>query len=203
MTRLERVIEQVKSVRNKKNKAWIFDDNGQIKDNILCCEVLDILDEMKNFEINVNDKYIKEFLYKDNVKSMNTYNSNACISNDLNIHYLETENNLIMIISVHLTGDIRMGYSECFVCKFDSIYEFYDMESLRQCKKVSDSMVADLNALDEMYDVYDYDKEEVIGSFYELELSDLLEQIQENNINNQVAFSDLFVYCFGSLQYER
>ncbi len=185
MTRLERVIEQVKSARCGTNKPWIFNDHGKIKDDVMCCEVLDILEEMKNFEVNVTDKYIDEFLVKDNVKGMNTYNNSACISNDLNINYLETEDNLIMVVMVHLIGDIRGNYTEYFVCKFDSIYEFYDMESLTQHKQVTDSMVADLDALTEAYSVYDYEKQEDVGYFYEIKLSDLLEEIKEKQLKQE------------------
>ena len=83
-----------------------------------------------------------------------------------------------MLIMVHLYGDIRGGYSDYFAVKFDSMYEFYELESVTQIKDVKDGMVADLNALRETYNVYDYEKQEDVGEFYCLELEDLLKEIE-------------------------
>ena len=47
-------------------------------------------------------------------------------------------------------------------------------------KDVNDHMVADLNIFSETYNVYDYEKQEDVGEFYELELKDLLEEINSN-----------------------
>ena len=87
----------------------------------------------------------------------------------------------IMLIMVHLHGDIRYGYSDYFAVKFDNEYQFYELESTRQSKYVNDHMVADLSIFSELYDVYDYDACDIIGSFYCLELEDLLEEISNNN----------------------
>ena len=62
MTRLEKVIEQVKAVRHSGIGGWIFDSNGNIKEDVICGEVLPLLAEMKNKEINVNDKYIEDLI---------------------------------------------------------------------------------------------------------------------------------------------
>ena len=48
MSRLENVIEQVKASRTGKNHAWIFDD-GKISNNVVCGEVLDLLEELKEY----------------------------------------------------------------------------------------------------------------------------------------------------------
>ena len=178
MTRLENVIEQVKASRKGERKAWIFDDNGNIADNVMCCEVLDILEELKEYEIEVSDEWIENFKRNPKVKGSNTYNWSGNISNDLNIDSLVNNNGEeIMLIMVHLHGDIRGGYSDYFVVKFDDDYVFYGLESTTQVKTVNDHMVADLTIFSEMYNVYDYDKCDDIGSFYCLELEDLLEEI--------------------------
>lgn len=57
MTRLENVIKEIKSVRVGENRAWIFDEDGKIKDDVLCGEVLDLLEEMKDYEIEVDDDF--------------------------------------------------------------------------------------------------------------------------------------------------
>lgn len=185
-TRLENVIEQVKNARktDEKNRPWIFDDNGNIKENVLCCEVLDVLEELKEYEIPVSDKWIEDFKANPDVKGDNTYNWNGNISNDLNMDYLKTDNGEeIMLIMVHLFGDVRGNYTDYFAVKFDSEYEFYELESATQIKSVTDNLVADLSIFSESYNVYDYEKQEDVGNFYELEVTDLLEEI--NNMDNK------------------
>ena len=177
-TRLENVIEQVKDARNGEHRPWIFNEDGKIADNVMCCEVLDILEELKKYEISVSDEWIESFKDNPNVKGDNTYNWSGNISNDLNMDYMVNEDGEeIMLIMVHLYGDIRGGYSDYFAVKFDSEYEFYELESTTQSKDVNDHMVADLTIFSEMYNVYDYEKQEDVGSFYDLELEDLLKEI--------------------------
>ena len=182
MTRLENVIEQVKDARKGVNKPWIFNDDGKIADNVMCCEVLDVLEELKKYEISVTDEWIESFKNNPDVKGDYTYNFGGNISNDLNMDYIENDDGEeIMLIMVHLFGDIRGGYSDYFAVKFDSMYEFYELESATQIKDVNDHMAADLNIFSETYNVYDYEKQEDVGSFYCLELEDLLEEINNNN----------------------
>ena len=185
MTRLENVIEQVKNARSGERRPWIFSDDGRIADNVMCCEALDVLEELKKYEISVSDEWIERFRNNPKVKGDNTYNWNGNISNDLNMNYMEnSDGEEIMLIMVHLYGDIRSGYSDYFVVKFDSMYDFYELDSAIQVKEVNDHMVADLNIFSELYNVYDYNKEEDVGSFYCLELEDLLEEI-EKELNNE------------------
>lgn len=185
MTRLENVIEQVKDARKSANKSWIFNEEGNVADNVMCCEVLDVLEELKEYEIDVTDEWIQEFRNNPKVKGDNTYNWCGSISNDLNMDYMVNEDGEeIMLIMVHLFGDIRCGYSDYFAVKFDNEYQFYELESTRQSKNVNDHMTADLSIFSELYDVYDYDRCDTVGSFYCLELADLLEEIQKE-IGNQ------------------
>ena len=106
MTRLENVINQVKVSRTGKNHAWIFDD-GKISDNVVCGEVLDLLEELKEYEINVSDAWIENFLHNPRVKGDNTYNFNANISNDINIDYLV----LMMELKLWLSWFILLAIS--------------------------------------------------------------------------------------------
>lgn len=182
MTRLEKVIEQVKKIRKGENKAWIFNEDGNIKNNAMCCEVLDLLEELKDYEISVSDEWIENFKYNPKIKRSNTYNWSGNISNDLNMDYMTNEDGEeIRLIMVHLYGDIRSGYSDYFVVKFDNDCEFYELESTKQSKDVNDHMVADLTIFSDTYNVYDYDKNEDVGEFYCLELEDLLEEIKNSN----------------------
>ncbi len=154
-TRLENVIEQVKAARTGQNKPWIFTKDGKVADNVMCCEVLDVLEELKRYEISVSDEWIESFRKNPKVKGDNSYNWNGNISNDLNMNWIENnDGEEIMLIMVHLYGDIRGGYSDYFAVKFDSMYEFYELESATQTKDVNDHMVADLNIFSETYNVY-------------------------------------------------
>ena len=179
-TRLERVIEEVKAFRTILNKAWIFNDEGKIADNVMCCDVLNILDELKEYEINVSDKWIENFRKNEKTKGDNTYNYNCNISNDLNMDYLTTKDDEeIILFMVHLYGDIRGGYSEYFVVKFDYEGGIFELENATQIKDVNETMYANLNAFSEAYMVYDYEKQEEVGYFYESELEVLLNEIAE------------------------
>lgn len=181
MTRLENVIEQVKDVRKGEYRPWIFNEEGKISDNVMCCEVLDVLEELKEYEIDVSDEWIENFKNNPKVKGDNTYNWSGNISNDLNMDYMKNEDGEeIMLIMVHLYGDIRGGYSDYFAVKFDNEYEFYELESATQMKDVNDHMIADITIFSDSYNVYDYEKQEDVGSFYDIELEDLLEEI--NNL---------------------
>lgn len=182
MTRLENVIEQVKNARKGENRPWIFDDNGNVKKDVMCGEVLELLEELKKYELNVSDEWIDNFLKNPEVKGDNTYNVGANISNDLNMNYLENSNGEeIIVFMVHLYGDIRGGYSDYFAVKFDYEGELWELESASQSKDVNDHMVADLKIFSETYNVYDYVKQKDIGEFYCIELEDLLEEIKNNN----------------------
>lgn len=178
-TRLDKVIEQVKAARTGKHKPWIFNDNGRVADNVMCCEVLDILEELKKYELNVSDEWIENFKNNPKAKGDNTYNWSGNISNDLNMDYMENDNGEeIMLIMVHLYGDVRGNYSDYFAVKFDSRYDFYELESTTQIKTVNDHMVADVTIFSDAYSVYDYEKQEDIGEFYCLALDELLEEIK-------------------------
>lgn len=183
MSRLERVIEEVKAYRTIPNKAWIFNEEGKVADNVMCCEVLDILEEMKEYEINVSDEWIEDFRKNPRTKGDNTYNHGANISNDLNMEYLVTKDGEeIMLFMVHLFGDIRLGYSEYFVVKFDYEGGMWELESETQLKDVNETMVAHLRAFSESYEVYDFVNQKEVGYFYTLELEELLKQIEKENV---------------------
>lgn len=180
MTRLENVIEQVKASRTGKNHAWIFNDDGKISDKVVCGEVLDLLEELKEYEISVSDEWIKNFLNNPKVKGDNTYNCNANISNDINMNYLVTaDGSEIMVIMVHLAGDIRANYTDYFVVKFDDDYTFYELESLTQIIDIDNRFSADVSLISETYNVYDYVNQKDVGEFYELEKEELLKEIEK------------------------
>ena len=179
MKRINDVIEQVKGARQGTHRPWIYDENGHIKDEVICGEVLDLLEELKDYEIEVADEWIDKFIHDNDRNGYNTYNVNACISNDLNYFTHETEDAYTIAIAVHLWGDIRGGYSDYFVVQFDNAYDWFELESRTQHKPITDNLVADIDLFDECYEVYNYDTSEVVGTFWEGEIEDLLEAIKE------------------------
>ena len=184
MTRLQRVIEEVKRARIGNDKPWIFDDNGKIKDEVICGEVIKLLEDFKDYEINVSDRYIENFLSRDDIKGYNTYNVNAAVSNDLDYYVLETNETCIIIMKVHLFGDIRCGYSDYFALKFDNIFEFCNLDNWIQCKDINDQYTATIYLDRECYTVYDYKNSEDVGEYYECEINDLLETLNKEKLNS-------------------
>lgn len=177
MTRLENVIETVKEYRTVKNHAWIFNDDGKISDGVICGEILDLLEELKEYEINVTDEWLNNFSNNINVSGNNTYNFGALISNDFNYEYIEGNDYCIIKIMIHLFGDIRGNYTEYFAVKFDSIDEFYSLESINQTVSINDRYVADICLLSEGYNVYDIETGKDVGYYYEMEKEELLKEL--------------------------
>lgn len=177
MTRLEEVIEEVKAVRTGAMRPWIFDENGNIREDVLVGDVIPLLEELKEYEIDITDEEIEEFINDEETKGDNTYNWNANISDDLQIHSQEYDDEITMVIAVHLRGDIRGGYSDYFAVKMRGFYEFYELESMLQHKHITDTLVADINLMDEGYGVYDYEHDDELGEFYEIEIKDALPEI--------------------------
>lgn len=178
MSRLENAIKQVKESRIGKNHAWIYDDNGNISDKVICGEALKLLEELKEYEINVSDKFISDFLDRTDIKSFNSYNVSGNISNDINIDYLERNNTCIIIAMVHLAGDIRCNYSEYFALKMDSLSTFMELESMRQIIPVTDTWYADVDLMCETYPVWDSESGEEIGYFCDIDKEELMNDIE-------------------------
>lgn len=177
MTRLEKVIEEVKSVRTGSGCAWIFDENGNIRDDVLVGDVIPLLEELKEYEIDTTDEEIEEFINDEETKGDNTYNWNANISNELLIYSQEHNDETTLVIAVHLRGDIRTNYSDYFAVKMRGFYEFYELESMLQHKDITNTLSADINLMSEGYSVYDYEHDDELGEFYELEIKDALPEI--------------------------
>ena len=177
MTRLENVIEEVKTAHTGAYRPWIFDENGNIREDVLVGDVIPLLEELKEYEIDITDEEIEAFINDEETKGDNTYNWNANISNDLQIHSQEYDDEITMVIAVHLRGDVRANYSDYFAVKMRGFYEFYELESMLQHKHITDTLAADINLMSEGYSVYDYEHDEDLGEFYEIEIKDALPEI--------------------------
>ena len=185
MSRLDNVIESVKSIRRipKSHRAWIFDDNGNIKDDVLCGDILPFLEELKYYEINVTENNLESILTHAKSEGY-TYNFGANVCNDIAWKFIDLKDgSRIAAICIHLYGDARGGFSEWFACKFDYDTQMFELESVTQHKDFGGKYVADINIFSEMYEVYDIDKGDTIGSFYGIEADDVLNDINRKEVS--------------------
>ena len=59
MTRLENVIEEVKTAHTGAYRPWIFDESGNIREDVLVGDVIPLLEELKEYEIDITDEEIE------------------------------------------------------------------------------------------------------------------------------------------------
>lgn len=177
MTRLENVIADIKNVDARKNGAWIF-ENGKIKDDVICGDVILFLEELQEYEINTTDGAIEKIVENAD-RRWNTYNWGANISHDLDVAEKEINGYVYMAIMVHRFGDIRGSYTDRFLVRFDGDYELFELESCVQVKTINDRYVADIDIMSEMFNVYDCIDNVDVGEFWAVEKSDLLDAINE------------------------
>ena len=203
MSNLDNIIADINEV-NHTYGFWIRDNNGELKDDVICGEVIPFLESLKEFEIDMSQSEIEsaiDFWYNNselrntasfwgnNLKTKcwgdNTYNHGANIDHDIDYRVIELENGDVWIaLMVHRFGDVRANYTDWAICKFDSIYDFWEVASEPQHKNFSDDeqferYTADINIFDECYLVYDNDLGKDVGYFYETEVSEVLEHIHE------------------------
>ena len=179
MSRLTNVIEAVKVSRLGENRAWIYDENGNISTDVICGDIIPYLEELKDYEIDATDEFISEF--KKDADNYYSYNYGNCIDKDISIWY--KKGNPIAIICVHLFGDARYGFSDDFVVEMDDYYDdcvltqLLQMENVYQIVDINDKYGADINIFSDEYSVYNYKENKDMGYFYETEKKDLLEEI--------------------------
>ena len=178
MTRLESVIVDIRAIDSRENGAWIF-ENGKIRDDVICGDVILLFEELKEYEINCTDDAIEKIINISNEQEhhWNTYNWNANISHDLDVAEAEINGYTYMAIMVHRFGDVRANYTNRFVVKFDNEYEWFELENIRQYKIINETYAIDIDLMSESSAVYNRDNGEYIGEFYEIEVKDLLEEI--------------------------
>lgn len=179
MSRLDYVIKDIENV-NKGAYAWIYDDNGNIKDDVICGNVLDLLYELKDYEIETTEKSI-DWIVENANERWNTYNWCANIDHNIDVAEMKIDGYTYMAIMVHRYGDVRANYTDRFLVRFDYAEEIFYLESCTQYKDIADGRyTCDINIFSEMYYVWDNEKQNEVGEFYEIEVEDLLEKINEN-----------------------
>ena len=180
MTKLDAVIKDIEAV-NKIGYAWIYDADGNIKDDVICGSVLPLLYELKDYEVEPTEKSIDWFVVNAN-RRWNTYNWNAKIDHHIDVAELELDGYTYMAIMVHRWGDVRANYTDRFLVRFDDCYEWSELESIMQYKTICDGRYCvDIDIMAECYNVWDNEKEVSVGEFYEIEVEDLL-----NEINSEI-----------------
>ena len=178
MTRLDAVIKDIKEV-NKECHAWIYNPNGTIRDDVICGNVLELLYELKDYEIETTEKSI-DWIVVNADRRWNTYNWNANIDHNIDVAEMKINGYTYMAIMVHRYGDVRGNYTDRFLVRFDNEFEWFELESRMQYKTICDGRYCiDIDIMSECYNVYDWDKFDSIGEFYEIEVKDLLESIAE------------------------
>ena len=179
MTRLDAVIEDIKEV-NKACGAWIYDADGNIKDDVICGSVLELLYELRDYEVEPTEKSIDWFVANAN-RRWNTYNWNANIDHHIDVAELEFDGYTYMAIMVHRYGDVRANYTDRFLVRFDNEYEWSELESIMQYKTICDGRYfIDMDIMSEAYYVWDNEEEVSLGDFYEIEVEDLLNEINKD-----------------------
>ena len=178
MTRLNAVIEDIEAV-NKACGIWIYDADGNIKDNVICGNVLPLLYELRDYEIETTEESIN-WIVKNADRHWNTYNWNANIDHDIDVAEVYLNGYTYMAIMVHRYGDMRANYTDRFLVRFDNEYDWFEFESRIQCKTICDGRYCvDIDIMTECYNVWDNEKEVTVGEFYETEVEDLLKELNK------------------------
>lgn len=181
MSRIDNVIADIKNVNKMHNHAWIYDDDGNIRDDVICGNVIDLLEELKPYEIETfdTDKSI-DFVVEHADDRWNTYNCNANIDHNIDVAQLTICECTYMAIMVHKYGDARGNYTDRFLIKFEDEDEILYLESRMQYKDIADGRyTCDIDIFSEIYRVWDNEHQNEVGEFYEIEVADLLNEIGE------------------------
>ena len=179
MTKLDAVIEDIKEV-NKTCGAWIYDADGNIKDDAIYGSVLPLLYELRDYEVESTEESI-DWIVENANRRWNTYNWNANIDHDIDVAEVEIDGYTYMAIMVHRYGDVRANYTDRFLVRFDNEYEWFELNSRVQYKTICDGRYGvDIDIMAECYNVWDNEKEVNLGEFYEMEVEDLLKEINKD-----------------------
>ena len=179
MTKLDAVIKDIEEV-NKTCGAWIYDVDGNIKDDVICGSVLPLLYELKDYEVESTEESI-DWIVENADRRWNTYNWNANIDHHIDVAELEFDGYTYMAIMVHRWGDVRANYTDRFLVRFDDRYEWAELESIMQYKTICDGRYCvDIDIMSETYNVWDNEEEVTLGEFCELEVEDLLNELNKD-----------------------
>ena len=186
MSNIDNIIADITEV-NRTYGFYIRDEDGNLRNDIVCGEVIPFLEELKNYEIDLSQEQIKKMIeFWDETRICNGYNTYNWGANiDHNIDYRiakSTRDSILIAFMVHRCGDVRANYTDWAMCKFEDEEEFYGLESIMQYKQINERYVADINIFSESFNVYDCIKGEDVGEFWDIEVESLLKSIKELEI---------------------
>ena len=139
------------------------------------------------------EEYLELYEYEE-IKSDNTYNWLAPLTNHINYRIYESKvmDDIIVELSVHRYGDIRCNYTEECYLKFQNDYEFYEVlsESRKNLFAIKDNKKYDIyiDIFDECpnIEICDIDNEYEYESVYGGKAYELFEELLNSNINIEV-----------------
>ena len=189
------VIEEIKAVRKGKNRAWIFDEEGNIRNDVFVIDIIPLLNEMAKREEEVEMPSIYEGLvehfFNDYDIADITYNYNCNISNDIDYRVTKGEYSNWALIKVHLCGDIRANYSDSFIInigEYSSLIDYLWCEYtdyLCDYKDIDEDHYGDFDMFSEGVRVVNNETGEEVDTIYEYELSEILKEIKGENKNEK------------------
>ena len=111
MTNLDNIIMDIKEV-NRTYDFWIRNSNGEIKDDIICGDIIPFLEELKEYEVEMSQVDIEDMINfwdsnfdvhrswhnGNNYWRDNTYNCNANIDHDIDYRIVESANDGVWVL---------------------------------------------------------------------------------------------------------
>lgn len=196
---IETIDEIIKDLTENCLGGWIY-ENGKIKDDVLCVDTRELLEEFKQFELPYDEAMelcgnlialhgedameimFREFTFGDIATSSdNTYNWGANISHAINFDCFEYDDEKYVAIMVHRGGDVRGNYTYYAILKCD-FYDLFELEFYPSKDIEGTNLVADLRWYSECYDIYNLETGESYDGYYEVEMSDLLFRLKEDGV---------------------
>lgn len=192
-SRIKNVIEDIKKTRVGENRAWIYTEDGKIRDDVICIDTIEFLGRLKDYEISVSDKYISDFIEKPETEAFYTYNVNCNISNDICFWY--NPKSPVFVLNVHLYGDARIVFdtfiaikAECEIKDISVLYDFLENVNFLNPFTISidTRYTVDLCIFSEFYSVFDTETMETIYDFCTIEREELYKEIERREQDGKI-----------------
>ena len=158
-----------------------------VLENLKPYEVDDFIgyDFEKELEMEIDfDEYLDLYEYEE-IKSDNTYNWLAPLTNHINYRMYESKmmDDIIVELRVHRFGDVRCNYTEECYLKFQNDFEFYEVliESRKNLVTIKDdkryNIYIDVLSECPEIEIYDIDNEYEYESVYDGEAYELFNEL--------------------------
>lgn len=175
---MAKLIEEVKAAHG----SWLFDENGNLSDNVIAVDTVDLLEAL------APDEYKGEFdvdEFKKSAQNFYSYNSGNVLTHDISLWY--KEDSPFGVLSVHLSGDARWGFSDDVVINAgdedeNALLHLLYLDETSSLIDLNDEYYADLNAFSEEYPVYNTKTGELVDYFYDVEKEDVLKAIAKEAV---------------------